>query len=65
MSQTASVRERVRQIIRSDGLAAAQRATGLGREQCLRLAADVPVRRGTELVAAENLSRCDSETTTP
>lgn len=52
-----NVRDQVRELVRDSGIRAACAATGLGREQVLRLAAGAGVRRGTELVAAENLRR--------
>lgn len=55
--QHLSVREQVRVLVSEGGIRAACEATGLGREQVLRLAAGAVVRRGTELVAAENLRR--------
>jgi hypothetical protein len=52
-----TVRDQVRQIIKNRGVREACEATGLPRESVLRLAADAPVRKGTELVAETNLRR--------
>lgn len=52
-----SIRERVREIVQQQGVRAAESATGLPAETVLRLAAGAGVRRGTLVLAAQNLER--------